>query len=41
MMFWTPDPTTPENEMDFKVWEAEKANGIKSTSRWFQTNLIF
>ena len=26
------------NEIDFKVWEAEKANGIESTSRWFQTN---
>jgi hypothetical protein len=29
-----------QNEIDFEVWEAEKANGTKSTSRWFQTNLL-
>ena len=25
------------NEIDFKMWEAGKANGIESTSAWFQT----
>ena len=26
------------NELDIKVQEAKMANGIESTSRWFQTN---
>ena len=27
-----------QNEIDFKVWEVEKANGIESTLGWFQTS---
>jgi hypothetical protein len=27
-----------ETEIDFIVWEADKANGIESTVGWFQTN---
>jgi hypothetical protein len=27
-----------KNEIYFKVWEAEKANGTESTSGWFETS---
>lgn len=32
------DSLSQLNEIDFKVYEAEKANGIRSTSQWFKTN---
>jgi hypothetical protein len=30
--------TNEWNELDLKVREAEKVNGIESTSRWFRTS---